>query len=85
MTDTDGDERLTVTDRIEAAPAPPAAPPTLGVDLLEEGLLPPLPSAYLSGRDHDLLAPLRWLPTDGELPQALVRPSSARGPGWPGG
>jgi bacillithiol biosynthesis cysteine-adding enzyme BshC len=67
---------LTVTDRIEAAPAPPK----LGVDLLEEGLLPPLPSAFLEGRDHDLLAPLRWLPTDGELPEALVSPASARGP-----
>ncbi len=38
------------------------------VDLVAEGLLPPLPVAFLEGRDHDLLSPLRWLPP-GELPE----------------
>ena len=32
--------------------------PGLGVDMLEHGLLPPLPHAFLEGRDLDLLAPL---------------------------
>jgi bacillithiol biosynthesis cysteine-adding enzyme BshC len=36
----------------------------LRVDLTA-GLLPSLPSAYLAGRDLDLLAPLRFLPADG--------------------
>jgi bacillithiol synthase len=77
MDDEDGDHSLTVTEPIES----PSARPALTVDLLEEGLLPPLPSAFLEGRDHDLLAPLRWLPPGGELPEALVRPgSSASGP-----
>ena len=38
------------------------------VDLVAEGLLPPLPVAFLEGRDHDLLSPLGWL-APGELPE----------------
>lgn len=36
-------------------------PDALRVDLAAAGLLPPLPQAYLAGRDLDLLAPLRFL------------------------
>lgn len=48
-------------------------PDELRVDLTA-GLLPSLPSAYLAGRDLDLLAPLRFLPAGGH-------PS---GPAFPG-
>ncbi|MFP5284709.1 MAG: bacillithiol biosynthesis BshC, partial [Thermoanaerobaculia bacterium] len=41
--------------------------PDLRVDLAQAGLLPALTSAYLSGRDLDLLAPLRFL-APGETP-----------------
>lgn len=40
---------------------------TTATDLLSLGLLPPLPTAFLEGRDLDLLDPLRFLPP-GELP-----------------
>ncbi len=43
-------------------------PPGLTVDLLDSGLLPPLPAAYLRGEDLDLLEPLRFLPP-GRLPE----------------
>jgi bacillithiol synthase len=36
-------------------------PDALRVDLAAAGLLPPLPGAFLAGRDLDLLAPLRFL------------------------
>ncbi len=36
-------------------------PPELGIDLLGGGRLPPLPAAFLDGRDLDLLAPLDFL------------------------
>ena len=48
--------------------------PDLRVDLAQAGLLPALPSAYLAGRDLDLLAPLRFL-APGQTPS---------GPGLPG-
>ena len=37
-------------------------PDALRVDLAAEGLLPPMPRAFLGGSDLDLLAPLRFLP-----------------------
>lgn len=37
------------------------------LDLLKSSRLPPLPTAFLQGRDRDLLAPVRFLPP-GELP-----------------
>lgn len=40
-------------------------PDVLRVDLAAAGLLPSLPSAYLAGRDLDLLSPLRFLPPGG--------------------
>jgi bacillithiol biosynthesis cysteine-adding enzyme BshC len=46
----------------------PDRPPHLAVDLAVLGLLPPLPSAYLAGRDLDLLAPLSFL-APGKLPE----------------
>ncbi len=48
--------------------------PDLRVDLAKAGLLPALPTAYLAGRDLDLLAPLRFL-APGQTPS---------GPGLPG-
>lgn len=47
------------------------------VDLLDRGLLPPLPTAYLRGEDLDLLEPLRFLPP-GEMPQGDP-PTASRG------
>lgn len=55
----------------------PGLPPRLTVDLLDRGLLPALPAAYLRGRDLDLLEPLRFLPP-GEVPQGEP-PKVARG------
>ncbi|HTQ80017.1 MAG TPA: bacillithiol biosynthesis cysteine-adding enzyme BshC [Thermoanaerobaculia bacterium] len=43
------------------------------VDLAASGLLPPLPAAYLAGRDRDLLSPLRFL-----APETLPEPTAAR-------
>lgn len=48
----------------------------LRVDLTD-GLLPSLPSAYLAGRDLDLLAPLRFLPADG-FPSGPAFPGARR-------
>ncbi|HEX3126297.1 MAG TPA: bacillithiol biosynthesis cysteine-adding enzyme BshC [Thermoanaerobaculia bacterium] len=48
----------------------------LRVDLTA-GLLPSLPSAYLAGRDLDLLAPLRFLPADG-FPSGPALPGARR-------
>ncbi|HLE85269.1 MAG TPA: bacillithiol biosynthesis cysteine-adding enzyme BshC [Thermoanaerobaculia bacterium] len=48
--------------------APARAADRLSVDLASAGLLPPLPRAYLDGRDLDLLAPLRFL-EPGRLPE----------------
>jgi bacillithiol biosynthesis cysteine-adding enzyme BshC len=61
-----------VTANASSLPAT-SRPDGLRVDLTA-GLLPSLPSAYLAGRDLDLLAPLRFLPADGH-------PS---GPAFPG-
>src|SRR6476661_831454 len=67
---------------IEKAPSPPALPagarsPALSVDLAALGLLAPLPTAFLAGRDLDLLDPLRFL-APGTLPHI---PSYAAPPG----
>src|SRR6185295_11029038 len=44
------------------------------LDLLAHGLLPPIPAAFLAGRELDLLAPLRFAHPDGP-------PSLPQGPG----
>jgi bacillithiol synthase len=56
---------------VKPAGSPSAAgrPHRAGLDLLEAGLLPSLPAAWLAGRDRDLLAPL-----------TLVEPGSLPGP-----
>ncbi|HEV7516925.1 MAG TPA: bacillithiol biosynthesis BshC, partial [Thermoanaerobaculia bacterium] len=62
-------------------PTPVASrPETLAVDLATLGLLPPLPAAYLAGRDLDLLAPLCFL-APGTLPAAPsgAAPAGRRG------
>jgi bacillithiol biosynthesis cysteine-adding enzyme BshC len=46
----------------------------LDIDLAASGLLPPLPSAFLAGRDLDLLAPLRFVPPGG-MPDLGPAPS----------
>lgn len=51
--------------------------PDLRVDLAQAGLLPALPSAYLAGRDLDLLAPLRFL-APGETPSGSALPGDRR-------
>jgi bacillithiol biosynthesis cysteine-adding enzyme BshC len=61
-----------VTANASSLPAT-SRPDGLRVDLTA-GLLPSLPSAYLAGRDLDLLAPLRFLPAGGHL----------SGPAFPG-
>jgi len=53
-----------------------ARPAELEVDLAALGLLPPLPTAYLAGRDLDLLAPLRFL-APGTLPETAAIPAPA--------
>jgi bacillithiol biosynthesis cysteine-adding enzyme BshC len=52
-------------------------PDALRVDLAAAGLLAPLPSAYLAGRDLDLLAPLRFLPPAGQ-PSGPALPGARR-------
>ena len=52
----------------------------LGIDLLDAGLVPPLPRAFLEGRDLDLLSPLGFAAPTGELPGPL----SGRPPETPG-
>lgn len=49
----------------------------LRVDLTKAGLLPSLPSAYLAGRDLDLLSPLRFLPPGG-FPSGPALPGARR-------
>ncbi len=56
---TQNDSSLSATNRPEAG--------ALELDLLARGSLPPLPAALYQGRDHDLLAPVRFLGA-GELP-----------------
>lgn len=63
---TANDSSSSAASRAEA-PAGADAAGRLRVDLAAAGLLPPLPAAFLAGRDRDLLAPLRFLPP-GELP-----------------
>lgn len=50
------------------------------LDLAASGLLPPLPRAFLAGRDLDLLAPLRFVTAASPLAQLLAAPSAARPP-----
>ncbi len=57
---------MTANDSSSSATSPPEE--ALGLDLLASGRLPALPTAYLGGRDRDLLAPVRFLGA-GELPQ----------------
>jgi len=52
-------------------------PDDLRVDLAAAGLLPPLPQAYLAGRDLDLLAPLRFL-APGAAPSGPAIPGARR-------
>ena len=60
-------------------------PDALQVDLVAAGLLPPLPRAFLGGRDLDLLAPLRFL-SPGQLPSIAASPAAgARPAGAAGG
>src|SRR4051794_26661618 len=72
---------MTVLTNGSPASAPEAArrPAELQVDLAASGLLPPLPTAYLAGRDLDLLAPLRFL-TPGALPEGSAIPAPAGRP-----
>lgn len=58
-------------------------PDTLRVDLAAAGLLPPLPRAFLGGRDLDLLAPLRFL-APGELPPLAASPAARTAPAGAG-
>lgn len=50
---------------------------SLQVELGGSGLLPPIPAAFLAGRDRDLLEPLRFLPP-GELPPRRSAPPPDR-------
>ncbi len=53
----------------------------LRVDLAAEGLVAPLPRAYLNGTDRDLLAPLRFLEPGTLPPQAdAADPAGSSGP-----
>jgi uncharacterized protein YllA (UPF0747 family) len=60
-------------------------PEALRVDLAAAGLLPPLPRAFLAGRDLDLLAPLRFLgPGQGPpAPSPAWQPLTAARAGQP--
>ncbi|HEV2844583.1 MAG TPA: bacillithiol biosynthesis cysteine-adding enzyme BshC, partial [Thermoanaerobaculia bacterium] len=57
--------------------SPPERSGLLQVDLAAAGLLAPLPAAWLSGRDLDLLEPLRFLPP-GKLPVGFPPPAPDR-------
>lgn len=56
---------------------PETRSPRFQVDLAAAGLLAPLPAAWLSGRDVDLLEPLRFLPV-GKLPLGSPPPAVDR-------
>ena len=58
------------------SPSPSRRPAALRVELEAAGLLPPLPRAFLAGRDLDLLAPLR-LARPGAPPALPPRPNAA--------
>lgn len=69
---TANDSSSSVASPAEAGTGAATAAATAGngrlrVDLAAAGLLPPLPAAFLAGRDRDLLDPLAFLPP-GELP-----------------
>ena len=49
----------------------------LGIDLIEAGLMPPLPRAFLEGRDRDLLEPLGFV-TAGDPAPAPASPPDRR-------
>jgi uncharacterized protein YllA (UPF0747 family) len=69
---------------VDTTTSPVARPPEAPrVDLAEAGLLPPLPRAFLAGRDLDLLAPLRFLNISARpSPAALLSaPRTAAAPG----
>ncbi len=56
----------------------PVDPVLLQLDLLSNNRLPELPTAFLQGRDRDLLSPVRFLPA-GELPTSpTVKPLTDR-------
>lgn len=52
-------------------------PDVLRVEMAAAGLLPSMPSAYLAGRDLDLLSPLRFLPPGG-MPSGPALPGARR-------
>ncbi len=58
------------------SPSPSRRPAALRVELEAAGLLPPLPRAFLAGRDLDLLAPLK-LARPGAPPPLPPRPTAA--------
>ena len=58
---------MTANDSSSSATSRPEATNRLELDLTTGGRLPPLPTAFLEGRDTDLLAPLSFL-SPGELP-----------------
>ncbi len=58
---------MTANDSSSSATSLPEKESALGLDLLGGSRLPPMPSAFLRGRDRDLLAPLEFLDA-GELP-----------------
>lgn len=64
---------MTVNDSFSSAAS---AADLLAVDLAAEGLVAPLPRAYLRAADRDLLAPLRFL-EPGTLPPAAESPAPA--------
>src|SRR5436305_8070879 len=66
-----------------ALSSPAARRPELTVDLAAARLLPPLPSAWLAGRDLDLLEPLRFLGPlgPGGLPAFPAPSASSAGSG----
>lgn len=62
-------------NRADVLTDPGAGIDRLRVELQGSGLLPPLPDAFLAGRDRDLLAPLAFLPPG--RPPAAERPTAA--------
>ncbi len=67
---------MTLTANGLAAPTT-SRPAALAVDLAAAGRLPPIPAAFLAGRELDLLAPLRFVPP-GELPDLAPPPAVDR-------
>jgi bacillithiol biosynthesis cysteine-adding enzyme BshC len=63
---------------VNASSLPVSSRPDAELDLAAARLLAPLPTAWLAGRDLDLLAPLRFLPA-GKLPSPASSASAGRG------